>query len=120
MLPPLSEKLLWAERMRVERLSPQLLSIEGADEIGRLITPARRSMQIHASPGHAIAALVQTLADAEMPVDIRYRDSVDAIASLLRGEGDLAGLHLPDGRFDRCGRRSIAHGSTTAKIYWCI
>jgi hypothetical protein len=57
-LPPLSEKLLWAERMRVERLSSQLLSIEGADEIGRLITPARRSMQIHASPGHAIAAFV--------------------------------------------------------------
>ncbi|WXK32831.1 hypothetical protein IHE32_03590 [Mycetohabitans rhizoxinica] len=60
-LLPLGEKLLWAERMRVERLSPQSLSIEGADEIGRLITPARRSMQIYASHGHAIAALVQTL-----------------------------------------------------------
>ncbi|KAG0188456.1 hypothetical protein DFQ28_004796 [Apophysomyces sp. BC1034] len=100
-LSPLGEKLLWSERMRVERLGPlaQSLGAEVSDEIRRLLAPERRDVRIHASHGYAVVALVQALAEGGTPVDIRYRDSADAVASLSRGECDLAGFHLPVGPF---------------------
>jgi molybdate-binding protein len=35
----------------------------------------------------------------DLPVDIKYRDSADAVSALARGECDLAGFHLPLGEF---------------------
>lgn len=119
-LSSLDKKLLWAERMRVERLGPQSLNTEVSDEIGRLITPARRGVRIQASYKDAVAALMQTLADAQMPMDIRYRDNVDAIASLLRSECDLAGFHLPFGCFRSVCVAVYRPWLDDGHIYWCI
>ncbi|WP_422393401.1 substrate-binding domain-containing protein [Mycetohabitans endofungorum] len=101
LLSPLGEKLLWAERVRIERLGPlaQSLGVEVTDEIQRLLASARHDVRIHASHGYAVAALVQALAEGGTSVEIRYRDSADAVASLSRGECDLAGFHLPIGPF---------------------
>jgi molybdate transport repressor ModE-like protein len=100
-LSPLGEKLVWADRMRAERLAPHAHALAGelSDELSRLLAVAHGEVRIRASHGYAVAALVQALADTATPVDIKYRDSVDAIASLARGECDLAGFHLPIGDF---------------------
>jgi molybdate-binding protein len=56
--------------------------------------------RIHASHGYAVAALVTRLG-AQTPdaVDIKYRESAEAVAALARGECDMAGFHLPRGAF---------------------
>jgi molybdate-binding protein len=56
-------------------------------------------VRIHASHGYAVAALVTALVADEVPLDIKYRDSAEAITALARGECDLAGFHLPRGEF---------------------
>jgi molybdate transport repressor ModE-like protein len=100
-LSPLGEKLVWADRMRAERLTlhAQTLASELSDELDRLVAAAHGEVRIRASHGYAVAALVQALADVATRVDIKYRDSADAIVSLARGECDLAGFHLPIGEF---------------------
>jgi molybdate-binding protein len=37
----------------------------------------------------------------ELPVELRYRNSTDAVAALSRGECDLAGFHVPTGEFEQ-------------------
>lgn len=100
-LSPLGEKLMFADRMRVERLTPhaQALAAELSDELNRLLLIAHGEVRIQASHGYAVAALVQALSDRSKRVDIKYRDSADALTSLARGECDLAGFHLPIGDF---------------------
>lgn len=56
-------------------------------------------MRIHASHGYAVAALVTALVANDLPVEIKYRDSAEAVSALARGECDLAGFHLPLGEF---------------------
>lgn len=100
-LSPLGERLVWADRMRVERLAAQAQALAGelSEDLSRLVAAAQGEVRIRASHGYAVAALVQALADIATPVDIKYRDSADAITSLARGECDLAGFHLPIGDF---------------------
>jgi molybdate-binding protein len=100
-LSPLSQKLLWADRRVAARLSPTLesLSSELERELGSLLTPQQASLRINASHGFAVAALVEALGKAHVPVDLKYRNSTEAAAALARGECDLAGLHVAEGPF---------------------
>ncbi len=100
-LSELGEKLLWANRLSNERLQHVLgtLSLEVSQELNKLLLPTGEGARIHASHGYAVDALVDALHARDTEVDLRYRDSGEAVAALSRGECDLAGFHLPCGEF---------------------
>ncbi|WP_293778578.1 substrate-binding domain-containing protein [uncultured Oxalicibacterium sp.] len=101
-LTPLAEKLIWADRRIRARLSPMLESLasELENEIGKTIVGKIHSLRLDASHGFAVDALLKQLTEANLPVDLRYRNSTDAVAALSRRECDLAGFHVPLGEFE--------------------
>jgi molybdate transport repressor ModE-like protein len=100
-LSDLGHAVVRAQRLCVERLdgAMQMLASEIADELNRQL--GRSSIiRIHASHGYAVAALVAELeARNVVSVDVKYRESAEAVAALARGECDFAGFHLPFGPF---------------------
>ncbi|WP_426114057.1 substrate-binding domain-containing protein [Massilia sp. PWRC2] len=102
-LSPLAEKLMWADRRIHARLTPMLdsLASELQQELARVMTDDAQVLRITASHGFAVAALVAQLSEQGTAVDIKYRGSSEAVAALARGECELAGFHLPVGRFEQ-------------------
>jgi molybdate transport repressor ModE-like protein len=102
-LTPLAQKLIWANRRVAARLSPLLdsLASELGNELDRTLPRAAPALRLHASHGFAVAALLEQFAAAQMPVELRYRNSTEAVAALARGECDLAGFHVPIGSFQQ-------------------
>lgn len=101
-LTPLAERLIWADRRIAARLQPLLASLasELEHELERTLPQPPRAVRLHASHGFAIAALLDQLEAAKVPVEIRYRNSFEAVAALSRGECELAGFHVPIGEFE--------------------
>jgi molybdate transport repressor ModE-like protein len=102
-LTPLAEKLVWADRRIAARLSPMLESLasELEVELGKMAAERLHVIRMDASHGFAVAALMVYLNQVEMPVELRYRNSTDAVAALSRRECDLAGFHVPSGQFEQ-------------------
>ena len=102
-LTPLAQKLVWADRRIAARLSPTLdsLASELETELGKMAAERLRVIRMDASHGFAVAALMVHLNSVEMPVELRYRNSTDAVAALSRRECDLAGFHVPTGQFEQ-------------------
>nr|WKF56918.1 hypothetical protein HUO10_001390 [Paraburkholderia busanensis] len=100
-LSELGQAVLRAQRLCGERLdgNMQALASEVASDLNRWLAPPADDVRIHASHGYAVAALVTALVAHDLPVDIKYRDSADAVSALARGECDMAGFHLPRGEF---------------------
>jgi molybdate transport repressor ModE-like protein len=100
-LSELGQAVLRAQRLCGERLNGnmQALASEVASDLNRWLASPVDDVRIHASHGYAVAALVTALVANDLPVDIKYRDSADAVSALARGECDLAGFHLPLGEF---------------------
>jgi molybdate transport repressor ModE-like protein len=100
-LSELGQAVLRSQRLCGERLysNMQALASEVASDLNRWLAPPRDDVRIHASHGYAVATLVTALVADDVPLDIKYRDSADAISALARGECDLAGFHLPCGEF---------------------
>jgi molybdate transport repressor ModE-like protein len=100
-LSELGQAVLRAQRLCSERLDGNMraLASEVASDLNRWLAPPADDVRIHASHGYAVAALVTALVADEVPVEIKYRDSADAVTALARGECDLAGFHLPRGEF---------------------
>lgn len=101
-LTPLAEKLIWADRRIAARLSPMLQSLasELENELDRTLERTPRALRLHASHGFAIAALLEQLDAAQLPVELRYRNSFESVAALARDECDFAGFHVPIGEFE--------------------
>jgi molybdate transport repressor ModE-like protein len=101
-LTPLAQKLVWADQRIAARLSPTLdsLASELETELGKVSEQALRTLRMDASHGFAVAALTGYLNRLEVPLELRYRTSTDAVAALSRRECDLAGFHVPSGRFE--------------------
>lgn len=101
LLTPLAQKLVWADRRIAARLSPTLQSLasELEVELGRITAGRTRPLRLDASHGFAVAALMDCVDRDLLPVDSRYRTSTDAVTALARRECDLAGFHVPVGRF---------------------
>ncbi|GLU32401.1 substrate-binding domain-containing protein [Trinickia caryophylli] len=100
-LSDLGHAVVRAQRLCAERLdgSMQMLASEVADELNRHLGRVG-AVRIHASHGYAVAALVAELGGRDpAAVDIKYRESAEAVAALARGECDFAGFHLPRGAF---------------------
>jgi molybdate transport repressor ModE-like protein len=100
-LSDLGHAVVRAQRLCAERLEGpmQMLASEIAEELNRQLGRSS-AIRIHASHGYAVAALVAELGSrGVVAVDIKYRESAEAVASLARGECDFAGFHLPAGPF---------------------
>jgi len=102
-LTALAQKLVWADRRIAARLSPTLESLasELESELGKMAAEKLRMIRMDASHGFAVAALMIHLNKIEMPVELRYRNSTDAVAALARRECDLAGFPVPTGQFEQ-------------------
>jgi molybdate transport repressor ModE-like protein len=101
-LSPLAEKLIWADRRVTARLSPTLdsLASELETELGKTLGSNPAKIRLDASHGFAVAAFLKQAEEAGLAIDLRYRNSTDAVAALSRGESDLAGFHVPIGEFE--------------------
>ena len=101
-LTPLAQKLVWADRRIAARLSPTLHSLasELEAELGRMAANKIRTLRMDASHGFAVAALIAGIDRDALPLELRFRTSTDAVAALARRECDLAGFHIPLGRFE--------------------
>ena len=107
-LTALGEKLVWADRRIAARLSPVLdsLASELGAEIAKVLASPPALLRIHASHGFAVHALHNLLAAANVPTELRYCGSQEAVASLHSGACDVAGFHVPLGEFEPA---AIAH-----------
>ncbi|WP_342129658.1 helix-turn-helix transcriptional regulator [Hydrogenophaga sp. OTU3427] len=93
------QRLVWADARIAARLQPLLASL-GSEMGGELAGAQRRQRpvcRLHASHGFAVASLHELLNARRLPIDLRYRNSLEAVAALARGECDLAGFHVPLG-----------------------
>ncbi|MDR5748202.1 substrate-binding domain-containing protein, partial [Caballeronia sp. LZ029] len=77
----------------------EAVATEVAGELNRRLAGDVMQVRIHASHGYAVATLVRALGEQRVPVDIKYRESAEAVSALARGECELAGFHLPIGEF---------------------
>ncbi|MBS0321789.1 MAG: helix-turn-helix transcriptional regulator [Proteobacteria bacterium] len=101
-LTTIGERLVWADRRIRARLSPVLegLAVELAAELERARADARTPVRLHASHGYAIVALRDAMAAQEIPVELQFRTSVEAYASMDRGTCDVAGFHVATGELE--------------------
>lgn len=101
-LTHLATTLLWADKRIAARLSPTLdsLSSELETELGKSLSGAHNKVRLIARHGFAVEALIKRINSAELPVELRYLNSIGAIAALARQECDLAGFHIPLGDFE--------------------
>lgn len=97
-LTPLGEKLAWAAERVQARLGPQLenLAVELDREINLAISDSKPTLRLHASIGYAVALLPDLIAEAGTArLELQYLGSLDAMASMARGNCELCGFHLP-------------------------
>ena len=99
-LTVLGEKLLWAEQRTEAGLFPHLQNV--ATELNVAIRKARERaapvLRIHASHGYAIEKVPPLMREhGNGEADLKYMGSVEALASLRRGDCDIAGFHVPLG-----------------------
>ncbi len=119
------ERLVWSDARIAARLQPLMASLasELAGELGRLAPEALPPARLHASHGFAVATLHEQLQHRGLAVDIRYRNSLEAVAALANGECELAGFHVPLGRFERAAAqryREWLHQSEHALVHLAV
>ncbi len=102
-LSRLGERLVWAERRINARLAPMLdsLASELEAELRSVSCSHSSPLRIHASHGFAIEKLFDSLQRGGLPLERRYVGTQEAVAALHDGDCDLAGFHVPQGRFER-------------------
>lgn len=107
-LSPLGEKLVWADRRISARLNPVFdsLASELEAEIERALTHAQGILRLHASHGFAVEALRSRFHEQQIPLDLKYTTSVEAVTALARGGCDMAGFHVPLGEY---AKPALAH-----------
>jgi len=99
-LSELGAKLLWAGKRAQARLAPELenLAAELASSLREPVAGALPVVRIHASHDFSLAKLRELMnRDHSVALDLRYRGSAEALASLRRGTCDFAGFHVTDG-----------------------
>lgn len=96
-LTPIAEKLIWANNRMTARLSPVLESF--ASELEAILASEISALRITASHGFAVETLIKQLNADNVAVELNYRSSLEAVTALARNECDLAGFHVPIGKF---------------------
>lgn len=107
-LTALGERLVWAHRRVQARLTPMLdtLASELGAEIGKLLPSQPSRLRIHASHGFAVQTLHEFMVRAQLPHELKYCASAEALESLANGQCDIAGFHVPVGEFEAA---AVAH-----------
>jgi molybdate transport repressor ModE-like protein len=98
-LTPFAEKLIEADDAATDVLGRELAAaVQSLDRdfpVSRKVT-REKPLVTHASHDLALAELRNLLADTgHAAVDLHFRGSIDCLASLARGDCDVAGFHLP-------------------------
>jgi molybdate transport repressor ModE-like protein len=98
-LSMLGAKLVAADRRIEARISPLLdsLASELEAEIERSRAGSAEVLRIHASHGYAVELLREFLVRRNVPIELRYCGSMEALASLAGNNCDVAGFHAPLG-----------------------
>jgi molybdate transport repressor ModE-like protein len=101
-LTPLGERLAWADQRIAARLAPLLdsLASEVESEIERALSVIQPVLRVHATHGFAVETLRQSLAGRQIPIDLKYRDSDEALTAFIDRQCDVVGLHLPIGELE--------------------
>ncbi len=101
-LTPLGERLAWADQRIAARLTPLLesLATEVESEIERALSVIQPVLRVHATHGFAVETLRQVLAGRQIPLDLKYRDSDEALTAFIDRQCDVVGLHLPIGELE--------------------
>ena len=101
-LTALGERLAWADQRIAARLTPLLdsLASEVESEIERALSVIQPVLRVHATHGFAVETLRQFLAGRQIPIDLKYRDSDEALTAFIDRQCDVVGLHLPIGDLD--------------------
>jgi len=103
-LSPLGAKLVWAGKRAQARLEPELenLAAELESSLNDVVAGRAPILRIHASHDFSLVKLRELAGKTgSMKLDLRYRGSAEALASLRRGTCDLAGFHISDGPLGR-------------------
>ncbi len=98
-LSPFAQKLLWADKRIQARLAPTLetLASELEAEIESSLPDQKPNLRMHASHGFAVAALKERLENSPVMLELKYEGSIEALASLCKGNCKIAGFHVPIG-----------------------
>lgn len=101
-LTALGKRLLWSGQRAQARLAPELdnLAAEFARSLNETLSETPY-LVLHASHDFAIAGLREMTPASRGEIELQYKGSFDALASLRRGECDVAGFHVPEGRLGR-------------------
>jgi putative molybdopterin biosynthesis protein len=98
-LTALGKRLLWAGQRAQARLAPELENLAGefAGALNEALEERPAALAMHASHDFAVALLRDLLSEGASRLAVQYKGSFDALASLRRGECDVAGFHVPEG-----------------------
>jgi len=109
-LTVLGERLLWAGRRAQARLEPELenLAADFARTLNESVHEAPAGLVTLASHDFAVAALRDLALSGGFGLDLQYKGSFDALAALRRGECDVAGFHVPEGKLGELITRRYA------------
>ncbi|MGE8517092.1 MAG: substrate-binding domain-containing protein [Alcaligenes nematophilus] len=117
-LTEFAQRLLWANRRLDARLTPTLESMasELEEELGRLYAQPLDRLRFQASHGFAIEGLMRFANEHDgLPLELRYRTAIEALASLERGDCDLAGFQVPVGEFEVAAMRRYGQWLSPAR-----
>lgn len=98
----LGKRLVRAEKLVHARLDPLLgsMATEIEAEIQSAISLGRNTLKIFASHGFAIEALNRQLQKKQIPLELSYRGSMEAVSAFSRGTCQIAGFHVPTGALE--------------------
>lgn len=97
-LTPFAKRLLAITDEAIAQVGPAMKNLESALETGTAEERSvqRRSIIVHASHDLALARLRDKLIKSRRSkLDLHFQGSLDCLASLTRGNCDIAGFHVP-------------------------
>lgn len=110
-LTDLGQRLVWAQRRTEARLGPLLDSMasEISEDIALCTSRSQRVIRLYASHGFAVASLYEQLYQQQVPIELSYRGSHEALESFHRQGCELAGFHVPLGPLQETLYQRVAH-----------
>jgi molybdate transport repressor ModE-like protein len=102
-LTMLGKRLVSAHKLIHARVGPLLdsMAAEIEAEIRSALTQNASSLKSYASHGFAIETLNKQLHQKNIPIDLSYRGSMEALNAFSRDNCDIAGLHIPIGALEK-------------------
>ena len=102
-LTELGKRLVSADKLIQARIGPLLESMaaEIEAEVRSMLTLESDVIKIYASHGFAIETFHKHLQKQNIPVDLSYRGSLEALNAFRRGNCDIAGFHIPIGALEK-------------------